>query len=352
MPYSLNRKLAGLTPYDPIQGEYSIRLDANESFLNVNSELAEKITREICKIDLNRYPDPYAGEVTRAFSELYGVPEKYITAGNGSDELISILTSCFLESGDRILTLSPDFSMYAFYGSLFELQVNVLEKEPDLSVNVDKVIDYCNAQNIKALIFSNPCNPTSLGIIQSEVIRLVSGVKCLVILDEAYMDFWSESLLDKITEFDNLIILKTCSKAVGLAAIRLGFAVAGETITNALRAAKSPYNTDTVSQTIGKCVLKEKALLADNLKKIIQSRDSLYIMLSKLAESSPIFEKIYESKTNFILIKTSKASEIFTALLKESIAIRKMGTYLRITAGTEAENSALISALEKILKAI
>lgn len=349
MAYELTKKLAKLKPYDPVEGEYDIRLDANESFCNINEALGGRIAGEISKISLNRYPDPLANEVVSAFGNFYGIPDKYITAGNGSDELISVITSCFLETGDTILTVSPDFSMYAFYGSLYELKVATLQKDDDFTVNIAKLIEYANSNNVKAIIFSNPCNPTSMGITREDVIRLLENVFCLVIVDEAYMDFWNESILDCVSRFDNLIVLKTCSKALGLAAIRLGFAVAGETITNALRAAKSPYNTDTISQTVGRVVLSEKELMLGVFEKIISSRNDLYAKLKAVAEKTSRLERIYDSKTNFVFIKTDAAEEIFKGMLERSIAIRFMGGYLRITAGSEEENNAVISAIKEIL---
>ena len=244
--YELNDKLKKIEAYDPIEGNYKIRLDANESYFNINDTLGDKISNAIRKLNLNRYPDPMATTAVKAFSELYNVPQNFVTAGNGSDELISIICGCFLEKKDKILTLSPDFSMYAFYSELYELKVETLQKDSSLKVNIANVIEYCNNNDIKAVIFSNPCNPTSLGINREDVIKLIKSVFCLVIVDEAYMDFWDQSILDEVGNFDNLIILKTCSKAIGLAAIRLGFAVACEKLTIALRAVKSPYNTDTI----------------------------------------------------------------------------------------------------------
>lgn len=347
--YELNSKLKKLEPYDPIEGDYKIRLDANESYFNFNEQLGNKIAEEIKKIPLNRYPDPMAKGAVKAFAELYSVPEKYVTAGNGSDELISIISSCFLETGDKILTLSPDFSMYAFYSSMYELKVETLPKEPSLQINIPKVIDYCNNQNIKAVIFSNPCNPTSLGVTREDVIKLIKNVYCLVIIDEAYMDFWNQSILDEVENYDNLIILKTCSKAIGLAGIRMGFAVAGETITNALRSVKSPYNTDSISQTICKTVLSEKELLNKCCAELVESRIALHTEISALAKKYVKLEKVYDSVTNFVFIKTAYGKEIYEKLLDKSIAIRYMGSYLRITAGTEEENEAVVKALDEIL---
>lgn len=350
--YELNSKLKKVEPYDPVEGQYKIRLDANESFFNINSMLGDKIAEEIKKVDMNRYPDPLATPAVKAFSDFYGVPEKYVTATNGSDELISILTSCFLEKGDKVLTLSPDFSMYAFYGSLYELNVESLPKESSLHISIPKVISYCNNNKIKAVIFSNPCNPTSLGVTKQDIIKLVKNVFCLVIVDEAYMDFWDQSVLDEIENYDNLIIMKTCSKAMGLAGIRMGFAVAGETITTALRSVKSPYNTDTISQIVCKTVLSEKETLNKLCAEIVESRKSLYEQVLALSKKYVRLEKVYDSVTNFVFIKTSLAKEIYEKLLERSIAIRYMGSYIRITAGSPEENAAVISAVDEILKAM
>jgi len=349
MPYSLNNKLLNLKPYDPIEGSYKIRLDANESYIDCNKIMAEKIAESIKNIELNRYPDPYANNVAKAFAELYNIDKENVTAGNGSDELISIITSCFLEKGDNVLTLSPDFSMYAFYGNLYELNVHTLNKDENLEISVDEIIEYCNLNNIKALIFSNPCNPTSLGILKKDVIKLVSEVKALVILDEAYMDFWTESMLDMINDYDNLIILKTCSKAIGLAGIRLGFAVAGKTITTALKAAKSPYNTDSVSQAIGECVLSQKDFIQKNISELIENRNYFYEKIIELSDGYKCFEKIYNTCTNFIFIKTDKANEIFNKLAEKSIVVRNFGSYLRITAGSKSETNELLENLKEII---
>ena len=350
MSYELNSKLSELVPYEPITETYKIRLDANESFINLNDKIKYEISDALSKLDFNRYPDPYATATVKAFADLFGISSDYVTAGNGSDELISIISSCFLEKGDKIVTLKPDFSMYAFYGSLYENDVLVYDKNEDLSVDIDELIDFVN--NNKAIVFSNPCNPTSVGIMKEDVKKLIKGTDALVILDEAYMDFWNQSILNEVQDYDNLIILKTCSKAIGMASVRLGFAVAGKKITKALRAAKSPYNCDTISQKIGEIVLSEKDFLADNLKSIIASRDYLYSEIMKLSNEYETLGYVYPTVTNFVFIKSKNAKFIFDELLKCSIAIRYMGEYIRITAGSMEENVELLSALKDILENI
>lgn len=350
MAYTLTQKLASLKPYEPIQGNYDIRLDANESFFNLPKSIKEEIGKEVTNLAFNRYPDPYAKNAVKAFSEFYGLNEKNVTAGNGSDELISVITSCFLKSGNNVVTLSPDFSMYAFYGDLYELNNYIYDKADNFTVNIDDLIAYCNNNKADMLIFSNPCNPSSLGLTKKEVIKLLNNVSCLVVLDEAYMDFWNESLLDKTEDYDNLIILKTCSKALGLAGIRFGFAIAGDTITNALKAAKSPYNTDMISQKIIEVVLSHKKELSDNLKQIILNNQELLKGINALNNKYNCFEKVYDSKTNFVFIKTDKCDYIFEKFLENSIAIRKFKGFLRISTGSKQENIKVLDTLEKIIK--
>lgn len=349
--YELNRKLKDLVPYTPIQGEYKIRLDANESCFDLGRELKEKLCGEIKKLAFNRYPDPMANGAIAAFAEYYGVDSSLVTAANGSDELISIISSTFLESGENVVTLSDDFSMYAFYGSIYETNPLVFQKNSDLTIDVEKLIAFCNDNNARMLIFSNPCNPTSLGLERQDVLKILSGVNesCLVVLDEAYMDFWSESLLDRINDFSNLIILRTCSKAVGLAGIRMGFAVANKKITNALRAVKSPYNTDLISQKTAEVVLSEKELLQERAKLMTEGRKQLYEAFSEFEKTSQKISKVYKSSTNFVYVKTDNADEIFEFLLGKSIAIRKFKGFLRISTGTADENAELLKALGEIL---
>jgi histidinol-phosphate aminotransferase len=163
------------------------------------------------------------------------------------------------------------------------------------------------------------------------------------------MDFWDESILVHTADYDNLIVLKTCSKAIGLAALRLGFAVAGRRLTDALRAVKSPYNTDTVSQVIGGAALSEKALLRKMRDEIVASRDSLYAGLSALEKEFPELLKVYVPKTNFVFIETPYSGQIHSRLLKESIAVRGLEDGLRVTAGAEDENAAFLAAMKNIL---
>jgi histidinol-phosphate aminotransferase len=346
--YKLPDKLKNIKPYTPVSGEFKVRLNANESFIKQDNDW---ILPQLSGIDLNRYPDPYAKKTCEAFGEFYSVFPELVTAGNGSDELISIIVSCFLEKGSRVLCFEPDFSMYFFYPKIYETDINIIKKNDDFLIDIEGAIKYCNENNIKCVLLSNPCNPTSVGMNGSEIERFVKSVSALVVVDEAYMEFWddSESLLGKVGCCENLIVLKTCSKALGLAGIRLGFAVANLSITEALKAAKSPYNVNVLTQEIGTLALRNKEFAIEKINRIIESKLSLEKQIKN--DSFDFIERIYDSKTNFLFMKLNNAGTVYNALLEKGIAISLFKeNYLRITCGSEEENSALIKALKGIAR--
>lgn len=351
MSYQLNQKIADLHPYDPISGTYRIRLDANESYLPLPESVKQQLLQELENLAFNRYPDPNCTELCKAFASYYSICPDLVTAGNGSDELISLLMTAFLMKGEKVITVHPDFSMYEFYASISEAQCVALPKKEDLTIDVDQLISSCITEGARMIVFSNPCNPTSLGLCAEEVRRLVHCVgNTLVVLDEAYMDFWDQSLLQEVEQYDNLIILRTSSKARGGAAIRLGFAVANSTITRALRAVKSPYNVNSFTQAAGIALFRHQTELSEAKDSILRSRDALFQMFMEIADRYPDELQIYPTCTNFLFIKASHAKKIFDFLLDSGIAIRYMGEYLRVTAGSEAENREVARLVQEFLE--
>lgn len=351
MSYELNQKIRELKPYAPLEGEYAVRLDANESYLSLSPEKLGAVFSKAMQEPLNRYPDPRAEKLCRAFAGYYGVRPEHCTAGNGSDELIALITSAFFVPGDELITLEQDFSMYRFYGEVSGVTTSIFPKRPDLTVNLDGLIEYASRTGARGLIFSNPCNPTSICLEKKQVIKLVQALpNCLVVVDEAYMDFADESVLSEIERYDNLMVLKTCSKAIGLAGIRLGFAVAGELLTRALQSVKSPYNVNSLTQVIGREVLSDRAFLEECTEELIRARDQLYSRILSLYARYQLIDEVYQTASNFVYFRTRYAKPIFEALKTRSIAIRYMGDYLRICAGSKDEMERLFEALEEIFQ--
>lgn len=350
MAFELNEKVKNLKPYDPICGDFEIRLDANESFIQPTFEIMQSITNAVSNVDLNRYPDSTANDVCEQFAKLYDIPKELVVAGNGSDEIISVIMTAFLQKGDKVITLTPDFSMYNFYASLVECECIGFTKEEDFNVDFDKLISKINSTNARMVIFSNPCNPTSVGFLASDVKKLIENTNALIVLDEAYMDFWNQSLICDVQNYDNLIILRTCSKAVGLAAIRLGFAVANTKLTNVIKSAKSPYNVNSLTQAVACSLLSQKDYIKQSIESIKTSLDMLYLELKKIEQKVPNKIKVYNSNTNFVFIKTQDATQIFEFLKTNGIIVRDMNGYLRITAGTQDENRKLLKQIENFYK--
>lgn len=347
--YELNEKLRALSPYAPVDGPGCVRLDANESFLPLPGEIIAAAKAAIDEMEFNRYPDPAAVELCRAFGEYYNVDPGHVVASNGSDELISVIFSGFLMGGEAFATLEPDFSMYVRGGHLAEGRHVALEK-PGWAIDVDQVIDTCNREEVRLLIFSNPCNPTSLVLRREQTRRLVRGVKGLVVLDEAYMDFSRESLLGEEEDFDNLIILRTCSKAMGMAALRLGFAVARPELANAIRAAKSPYNVNSLSQVLGTAVLSRPELLREALGRIMISRKALLGGLAEIGAKHPGRFLLLPGETNFAALDMEDGREVQQELLKRGVAVRYTGGLLRVTCGAPEENRAFLTKFAEILE--
>ncbi|MEG1583910.1 MAG: aminotransferase class I/II-fold pyridoxal phosphate-dependent enzyme [Anaerovorax sp.] len=354
--YRLNDKVKNLVPYDAVAGDYKVRLDANESFVDPGEFFKEEIAKAVGKVPLNRYPDPTSLKLRKAFSKIYGVKEALVVAGNGSDELITVILGAFLQSGDRLATLTPDFSMYGFYGETYERKTIEIEKREDLSIDVDQLIAELKEADPQVFIFSNPCSPTSLCLKKEEVDRIIKSTSALVVLDEAYMEFSDQSLLSEVENYDNLLILKTCSKAWGLAALRLGFALSNKRIVDAINSVRSPYNVNAMTQAIGELILSHPAYIEGAKKKIIESRENLYTSLLPLEQKGislsdgtkvPV-KRVVKSETNFVLVEfhdANWAKKVYEKLLKHDIIVRILGNFLRITAGTKDENQELKKAL-------
>ena len=348
--FQLNEKVKSLTPYEPISGTYEIRLDANESFLKFSEEIENEMVEALKNTAFNRYPDPNATKLVEGFSKYFNIDSNCVTAGNGSDELISVIMNAFLQKGDKILTLEPDFSMYRFYAEIAECESVKYQKNENLDVDIDDVIALANSEKVRIVIFSNPCNPTSRIVTREDVRKLINGTEALVVLDEAYMDFADQSLLSEFNDYDNLIILKTCSKALGSAALRLGFAVANKTLTNVIRAVKSPYNVNSVSQALGEVLFAHPDYIDECIKTVVESRKELYSAILQI--KSDKIEKVYETNTNFVFLKVKDAKQVFERMKENSIIIRNMGDYLRITAGNTQENEKMLETLKKVLEEV
>lgn len=348
--YDLPKRLKGLEPYAPVMGEFPVRLDANESFLPTPDWLREEIVQAVRGLPFHRYPDPLCTALREKFAAFFGAKPELVTAGNGSDELIGLIVNSFLEPGETMAMVRPDFSMYSIYAKMAGVPTAVYEKAPgSLELDADGLIAFVKENNARLLMFSNPCNPTSQAAAMADMIKIVESLDCLVVADEAYMDFSEGSILELAEKYDNLIVLKTCSK-IGMAGIRLGFAVANPTLTRVLQAVRSPYNVNSMTQAAGCVWFSHGEYIRECVEQIKISRDALCGKLKTLAEQKKGILQVLPSSANFVFLRMADAGGVFEALGKRGVAVRLMGEYLRITAGSETENQQLLTLLDELLR--
>jgi len=240
--------------------------------------------------------------------------------------------------------------MYSFYASLAGMKVTSVEKRADFSIDFDKAEKAIKESGAKMVIFSNPCNPTGRIEKKSDIRALASLFPDTIFaVDEAYMDFAcvksEESLLWETENYSNVIVLKTLSKALGAASLRLGFVVADKTFADMFYAVKSPYNVNGVSQKIGELLLSEKAFLDDCSGRLCESVQYVRSEIIKRGIANP-----YQTYTNFVFFTDKDADKKYSFLKENGVLVRKFGISggaLRITAGSENENEYLLTLLDR-----
>lgn len=339
--------ISDFQPYDAGKENFRIRLDANESFIGLSQSLKNKILSAVISVEFNRYPDPQSNKLCSLYGKYCGIDEKYIMAGNGSDEIIQIIINTFLDKGDKLVVLDPDFSMYKSYNRVRGGKTVSISLDKDFNIDTDSLIEKINYENPKIFIFSNPNNPTGGIISKKDIIKIVDKCNCIVVVDEAYIEFYGDSIIDEVKNYKNLIVLRTCSKALGSAVLRLGFAITNESILKELKKVKPPFNVNGVSQVIGEIILEDTEYVNKAVKKIIEQRDYLYEELSKINKI-----KVYRTNANFVLFKSINSKKINEKLERNGIKIRSfkdevLKDYLRVTAGNESQNKEVLKIIKE-----
>lgn len=347
----ISKKLNGASVYGIDEVTAQVVLNANESFLTPSPALSAALTKVLTETPLNRYPDPLARRLCAQMASFYHLEGGAMVCGNGSDELIQLIFSCLIDAGDKVLTLQPDFSMYHHYAHMSGVEICCYEKPKNRVPDVAAVLDMAQKEDVAMVVFSNPCNPTGVGLTRQEVLSLTDRFDGLVVVDEAYMDFWHESVAGDVPSYDNLIVLKTASKAMALASLRIGLAVTNERLAHLMMVGKSPYNVGGLVQALATEVYKAEDELRANTEKIKKETAALMEALKDVIKDEDDVT-LFPSCTNFIYMESPRAEAIFQRLRDEGVLVRffKKPKALRITCGTERENNTLIKAFCHALK--
>lgn len=329
-----------LIPYssarDDFQGSGSVYLDANENPFNT---------------PYNRYPDPHQTILKKKIAELKKVKPEQLFLGNGSDEAIDLLIRAFCEPGkDNVLIPQPTYGMYSVSAATNDVEVKLAELTRDFDLDVD-AIQNAWTKRTKLLFVCSPNNPSGNLLDFEKIKTLLNLFPGMVIVDEAYIDFTDyPGFLPLLSDFKNLIVLQTFSKAWGLAGIRLGMCFSNPEVIHVLNKIKPPYNINAMTQSVAADYLYDESRKNAWVSEIKKQRELLKQKLS----SAPVVKKVYPSDANFLLVKVTDAPKIYQLLVDHGIIVRDRSNVilcengLRITVGTANENKQLLEVLNKL----
>ncbi|MCQ2199476.1 MAG: histidinol-phosphate transaminase [Paludibacteraceae bacterium] len=335
----VRKNVWALKPYscarDEFKGEASVYLDANENPRNN---------------PYNRYPDPLQWEVKKRLEQVKGVKAENILLGNGSDEPIDLMYRAFCEPRiDNVVAICPTYGMYQVCADVNDVEYRSVNLKEGYELDVDGLLAATD-KNTKVVWLCSPNNPTGNSLKTADIERVLKEFDGIVVLDEAYSDFASApSFKTRLSEFPNIVILQTFSKAWASAAVRLGMAFASTDIISVLNKIKYPYNVNKLTQEYALDILKDPKKIEDWVEQTIQLRGKLEKDLRKLS----FVVDVFKSDANFVLAKMTNAQAVYEYLVGKGIIVRNRNRVtlcsecIRITVGTAEENAELMGALNE-----
>ncbi|WP_339696258.1 histidinol-phosphate transaminase [uncultured Marixanthomonas sp.] len=334
--------VAALQPYSSARDEFT---ETSESmvFLDANENPFEN--------GVNRYPDPQQRFLKKEIGLIKDISEKNMLLGNGSDEALDLLFRAFCEPGkDNIITLPPTYGMYKVLAGINNIENREVLLTEAFQPNIPAILEKVDEQT-KMIFLCSPNNPTGTLFSETQVEKLLNNFKGLVVIDEAYIDFSeTESWSKKLTQYPNLVVTQTLSKAYGMAGIRLGICFASEEIITVLNKIKPPYNINSLTQEKAINRLKSISILKDEISLLIDEKKELYKALVEVN----FINKIIPSEANFILCQVDDATKRHNQLVEKGIVVRNRSSQplcentLRLTVGTPKENELLITTLKQL----
>ncbi|MDH3726669.1 MAG: histidinol-phosphate transaminase [Myxococcales bacterium] len=342
-------------PEDELKREFGIedvvKLASNESPYGPSPKVLDALT---ANVQLNRYPDPTGHDLRAALAAHHSIPADHIALGNGSNELIDLLCRVCASRDEHAVFGHPSFPCYRIGSIAQELRYSAVSLRDDLHWNVDDLLDAVTPKT-RLLFVSNPNNPTGSYIAGAELERLLTSVpgEVLVVIDEAYVEYVNATDFQPATGLrstrERLAILRTFSKAYGLAALRVGYVIGTPELIFALNRLRAPFNVGTIGQQAARLALGDQAHLAMIVDACLRDRAKLRDALDERG-----FE-VAPSQANFLLVKMPKAGRaVYEALLHEGVIVRAMHSplesWIRVTVGRPEENVRFLEGLDRVLR--
>ncbi len=345
-------EILNLKGYHLDKRPFQIKLDQNENPFGFPSNLKEKFCARVRALDWARYPDFQMESLNLKIARFVDLPAERILVGNGSNALIQALLIATLAAGDQLLVPEPTFTLYGLTGKMLGAEVVSCRLRPqDFSLPVEEILKHSHSARAKLLVLCTPNNPTGNSFPLEVMRRVLRQFPGLVVIDEAYQEFSRQDAKPLLREFENLVILRTFSKAMAMAALRVGYLMAAPEICVQVRKVRLPYSVNLFSELAAGLALEEIGQLNHFVREIIRQREALMPRLREFFS----FE-VYPSDANFFLLRAKNGAALFQHLLRDGILARDVSGYpglencLRLSVGTAEQNQKLLESLHQFSK--
>jgi histidinol-phosphate aminotransferase len=338
-----------LVPYTLQHVDARVKLDMNENPLDTPEIIKEAVIEQLQHREWTRYPELVPQRLLAKLSRFAGWPENGLLVGNGSNEMLKTILLAVAGSGTRVTVVQPSFSVYRQLVMITGAEYRPVLLTPDLQFDIEAICR--EARESDLTIVCVPNNPTGTQLSPEAIREILGSTSGLVIVDEAYHEFSGMTAFDLLREFSNLIVLRTFSKAMAMAGLRIGYLLADPAITAEVAKAKLPYNLNFVSIAAAEAGLDHIELLQANVQRVIELRATLMARLKKIAGV-----ETFPSGANFVLFRTPlPGAAFFESLYAQSVLIRDVSKAplldrcLRVTVGNADENEMFLAAVKKSL---
>jgi histidinol-phosphate aminotransferase len=329
----------------------SIKLNQNENPWDAPARIKEEVLRRFAARNWSRYPDFIPTSLHKQLAAFAGWKSDGVIAGNGSNELIQAVLMVTMGSGKRVLLSEPTFMLYRQVATVLDGEVESVLLTPELRYDSEALLEAVETRQPDVIIICSPNNPTGCVIDEPALRSILAASQGLVVIDEAYHEFAGRSVVPLLDEHKNLVVLRTFSKAMAYAALRVGYLLAAPELVREIGKAVLPYNLNVFSQIAAEVAMENyDRELGPLVKQIVAERDRLFCELAQIDGLSPV-----ESEANFIIVKSATdPTLIFADLLKHDILIRDVSgypmlrEYFRFSVGTPEENDHLLKAIREI----
>lgn len=356
----LREDLKDQSPYGAPQLPLEVKLNTNENPFSLSPALVKKLSEAIANSakDFNRYPDRDAielrSELAKYLSSTTGVnlSVDQIWAANGSNEIIQTLFLAFAGAGVNSLGFTPSYSMHENIARSTGTNWIIGERLSDFSIDLSSALKEISKQKPKLVFITTPNNPTGTSTEISDIRKIIEAsaqVGGLTIIDEAYAEFSEQpSTIELLSEYLNLVVIRTMSKAFSFAGVRVGYLAAGKEVVDALQLVRLPYHLSTPTQLLAKVALEFQGELLAEVEQLKIERNKVVAELQNLGLT------VVPSSANFLLFSIDNEKNVWQELVKVGVLVRDVGIagHLRVTIGTPSENDRFLAALREILRVL